>query len=310
MTRLRAHHLATATAAVTFCLLLLGNVVWGTGSSLACPDWPTCYGSFFPEMRGGILYEHSHRLLGATVGLLTIATAAALTLQKASRRLRIAGFAAIGIVIVQGVLGGLTVLLRLPALVSVAHLTTAMIFFSLLVWIAWASRGSTPKPDAPRVRWVTLAYAATFLQIVLGGVVRHTGAAAACTEIPLCIGSVWPSGAHPTAYVHMTHRLAALVVTAVVLAAAWSALRSPGKTPLSGSFAWGAVGLIGVQIGIGLLVVLSGLDVGIVTAHLGAGALLLADLLLLRLALGSERREPSPGRQALLACNEGDTISA
>jgi heme A synthase len=300
MPRVRAHHVAAVTAGVTFLLLLLGNIVWGTGSSLACPDWPTCYGSFFPEMEGGVLYEHSHRLLGAAVGLLTIAVAALLGIERASRRLRIAGYVAIAVVVFQGVLGGITVLMRLPALVSVAHLATAMAFFSLLVGIAWFARGAPVSVLASRTarRLVLAAYLVSYLQIVLGGIVRHTGAAAACTDMPLCLGQVWPSGAHPTALVHMSHRLAALVVTAAVVLAAWAVIRSPAATRFARGLAYGAIALILVQIALGVFVVLEGLDVAIVTAHLGVAALLLADLLLLHLALGTATEpELAPRRQ-------------
>jgi heme A synthase len=287
MIKIRAHHAAALACAVTFSLLLLGNVVWGTGSSLACPDWPTCYGSFFPEMSGGVLYEHSHRLLGAAVGMLTITLAVMLGIERAPRRLRIAGFVAVVVVVFQGVLGGLTVLLRLPALVSVAHLATAMGFFSLLIWIAWSARAGRESGvgSGTAGKLTIAAYVATFLQIVLGGIVRHTGAAAACTDMPLCLGRVWPAGAHPTALVHMSHRLAALVVAALVVAAALPVIRSSGASPTARALASLAIVLIGVQITLGIYVVTTGLDVATVTAHLGAGALLLGDLLLLRLAL-------------------------
>jgi heme A synthase len=289
MLRVRAHQVAAATAGATFALLLLGNIVWGTGSSLACPDWPTCYGSFFPEMEGGVLYEHSHRLLGAAVGLLTIAVAALLGIERAPRRPRIAGLVAIAVVVFQGVLGGITVLLRLPALVSVAHLATAMAYFSLLIWIAWFARGveGARATGSRQQKLVLFAYLVSYLQIVLGGVVRHTGAAAACTDLPLCLGSVWPTGAHPTALVHMSHRLAALFVAGVVVAAAVGVLRLPAQTRLARALAAGAIGMIFIQIALGSWVVLAGLDVAIVTAHLGVGALLIGDLLLLHCALGA-----------------------
>lgn len=289
---IRLHQLAALTAATTFTLLLLGNVVWGTGSSLACPDWPTCHGSFFPEMRGGVLFEHSHRLLGAAVGVLTIGMAWLASREERRRRLVIASLGAVAIVVLQGVLGGLTVLLRLPALVSIAHLATAMAFFTLLLWISWRARGSGApsralSPGARRA--VFAAYAATYLQIVLGGVVRHTGSAAACTDFPLCAGQVFPAAAHPSAYVHMSHRLLALVVVACVVFAAVRVLRAPGATRPARVLAWVSVGLVLLQIAVGSFTVLSGLDIAVVTAHLGVGALLLGALLLLGLALSPVR---------------------
>ncbi|MEW6778232.1 MAG: COX15/CtaA family protein, partial [Bdellovibrionota bacterium] len=124
--------LATTTACLTFFLLLVGGIVHGTGSSLACPDWPTCYGTFFPEMKGGVFFEHSHRLVASLVGLLTIGIVVMVHRQRREKRLRRLSWAALGLVIFQGILGGITVIYKLPAAVSSAHLATSMIFFSLL----------------------------------------------------------------------------------------------------------------------------------------------------------------------------------
>src|SRR5437763_2994805 len=73
------HRFAVATAVATYLLILIGGLVHGTGSSLACPDWPTCYGSLMPKMEGGVLVEHSHRLAAGTVVILTLVLAAMLT---------------------------------------------------------------------------------------------------------------------------------------------------------------------------------------------------------------------------------------
>src|SRR3954454_1023710 len=73
------HRLAVVTAVATYLLILIGGLVHGTGSSLACPDWPTCYGTFMPKMEGGVLVEHSHRLAAGTVVILTLVLAGALT---------------------------------------------------------------------------------------------------------------------------------------------------------------------------------------------------------------------------------------
>ena len=75
--------LCRGTAVATFLLILVGGLVHGTGSSLACPDWPTCYGSFMPKMEGGVLVEHSHRLAAGTVVIMTLVLAAMLTASKA-----------------------------------------------------------------------------------------------------------------------------------------------------------------------------------------------------------------------------------
>src|SRR4249920_450325 len=77
------HRFAIVTAVATYLLILIGGLVHGTGSSLACPDWPTCYGTMMPKMEGGVLVEHSHRLAAGTVTILTLVLAALMTRTRA-----------------------------------------------------------------------------------------------------------------------------------------------------------------------------------------------------------------------------------
>src|SRR5688572_23167410 len=124
---------SAATAAATFLLLLVGGLVNPTGSSLACPDWPLCYGSAFPEMTGGILYEHSHRLVATFVGLMTVILGVLLFRARRHDRGYVPlALLVVAMVVVQGVLGGLTVLLKLPPQISTAHLALSMAFFVTL----------------------------------------------------------------------------------------------------------------------------------------------------------------------------------
>ena len=117
------HRFAIVTAVATYLLILIGGLVHGTGSSLACPDWPTCYGTLMPKMEGGVLVEHSHRLAAGSVVVLTLVLAGLLTATRdpALRRLRGFGWLAVGLVFVQALLGGITVLLRLPTPISTAR---------------------------------------------------------------------------------------------------------------------------------------------------------------------------------------------
>ena len=135
------HRFAKFVAGCTVLLLLAGSLVTSTDSGLAVPDWPTTYGwnmfTFPPSMWvGGIFYEHGHRLIASGVGFLTIVLAAWLWLEDPRRWMRRLGATALGTVIVQGVLGGITVLYFLPAAVSTAHAGLAEIFFCLTIAIA------------------------------------------------------------------------------------------------------------------------------------------------------------------------------
>ena len=182
-----AHRLALALCAATLVLMLVGGLVTNTGAALAVPDWPTTFGYnmfLFPwsKMVGGILYEHSHRLLGAAVGLMTIALAATLWLSEGRRWLRWLGVAAVIAVSVQGVLGGLRVVLVEDA-IAIVHGALAQAFFALAVSMAlvtspsWATAAPARSPDAVLLRrLVLLTTGVVYFQIVFGAFLTHFGA--------------------------------------------------------------------------------------------------------------------------------------
>lgn len=272
--------LALTTAALTAALMVLGGVVHATESSLACPDWPTCHGQWMPEMIGGVLYEHSHRMLGTLVGLLTIALAVALW--RRGGLWRAAGLAAVALVIAQGILGGLTVVLELPPPVSTAHLATAFTFLALLLRVA---HDGAPVHDAPEpvARWTGLAALLVFAQCVVGALVRHGDGGTACGVDPITCAGVWA----PTwelGRLQMFHRAVALLVTGVVGIACVATLRSDTCRPLRGA-ALGAVALVLGQVALGVLTVTSAVDETIVTLHLAGGIALFALMLWMRLSV-------------------------
>jgi heme a synthase len=177
------HQYALFVACCTFVLLNMGALVTSNDAGLSIPDWPLAYGAFVPPFVGGIRYEYSHRVFAGFVAILTAILAG--WLWRAEKRvwMRWLGWAALGGVIAQAILGGLTVkTFQLPP-VSAAHGTLAQIFFSTLVAIAvftgswW--QGDLPEfedPGAPRVRTLVLwTLAAVFCQLVLGAAFRHRG---------------------------------------------------------------------------------------------------------------------------------------
>src|SRR5512136_2296859 len=99
--------LAFAAAASTFLLLVVGGLVHATGSSLACPDWPLCYGQFFPAMEGGVLFEHGHRLVALAVSVLTVALAVTVWRRRREAAVRTGALLAVGLVLFQASLGAL-----------------------------------------------------------------------------------------------------------------------------------------------------------------------------------------------------------
>ncbi len=284
------YRLARATAAATFALLVVGGMVHATGSSLACPDWPLCYGQFFPSMEGGVLFEHGHRLVALCVAVLTVTLAVVTWRRRTETAVRAGALAAVGLVLFQASLGALTVIWKLPLVVSSGHLATSMAFFSLLVWLTWRlapASGPAQAPAAPSsVRLVAGAAAiAVYLQIVLGALVRHTGSGLACgTDVVLCQGRLWPLGG-PAELVTL-HRAAGVAVAVLVTVAGLAAVRS--GPPRARRAALVAPILVVVQVLLGAWTVWSLIAVPVVSLHLAAGALLLADTVTLYLLLGPQ----------------------
>jgi heme A synthase len=296
------HRFAVATAAATFALLAIGGMVHATGSSLACPDWPLCYGQFFPAMEGGVLFEHGHRLVALLVALLTVALAVLVWRRRRGAAPRAMAALAVLLVLAQASLGAVTVIYKLPLLVSAGHLATSMAFFSLVVALAVrlgpasgaAALGSAAPPLA------ALAAAAVYLQIVLGAFVRHAAAGLACgQDLLLCQGALWP--ADGPARLHMAHRLGGVLVAALVLAAAipaWRAARAAERPRLAALAAAGPV-LVAAQLAAGLWTVATLIAVPVVTLHLALGALLLAvELSLFLLSRPRGAALPAPGARA------------
>jgi heme a synthase len=177
------HKYAVFTACCTFLLLIAGALVTSNDAGLSVPTWPLAWGSVTPPMVGGIVYEWSHRVIAASVGFLTILLAGWLWKGEKRGWMRWLGLAALGGVIAQGILGGLTVRMYQPPAVSAAHATLAQLFFSTVVAIAfftsrWWLSNLPDMEDAgtPRVRSLTIwTVAAVLLQLILGAAFRHKG---------------------------------------------------------------------------------------------------------------------------------------
>lgn len=179
------HVFAVFTACAIFTLILAGALVTSNDAGLSVPDWPTSFGSIYriPQMVGGVRFEHSHRMLAEFVGLLTIVLAVwtwRTDERPWMRRLSIAGLA---VVIMQGILGDLTVLYSLPPAVSTAHAALAQTFFCITVIVAiFTGRRSVAAPESvvqPASRRIAslalISVAVLYVQLILGGLFRHGG---------------------------------------------------------------------------------------------------------------------------------------
>src|SRR3989454_7948350 len=169
-----------------------------------------------------IFYEHGHRLIASSVGFLTIVLAVWLWMKESRSWLRWFGVAALGAVIAQGLLGGLTVLFFLPPAVSTAHAALAEIFFCMTVAIAvFTSTGwqaASALNDGTLRRLATTTTVLIYIQILIGATMRHTGAGLAIPDFPLMFGHIVPDHWSAGIAVHFAHRVGAAIVSLFVLA--------------------------------------------------------------------------------------------
>jgi cytochrome c oxidase assembly protein subunit 15 len=269
------HRFSKLLAGLTFLLIAAGALVTSNDAGLAVPDWPTSFGSLWriPHMVGGVKFEHGHRMLAELVGLLTIVLAIWTWRSDSRRWMKWLGVVALGTVIAQGVLGGLTVLFFLPWWISSAHATLAQSFFCIVVSMAlFSSRGwlETAPADSierasPSLRTLALLCVISILvQLMLGAAFRHSG-------IKL-----------------LPHLISAAVVTALLIWTSSRALTNHSLPPAVRRPANALLGLLLVQLCLGLAAYLTRVQWGAdavqpqlamvisTVSHVTVGALLLA----------------------------------
>jgi heme a synthase len=320
------HRYNCAVVIVSFCLITLGGTVTSKGVGMAVPDWPTTFNYnmflFPPSMwKGGIFWEHSHRLLGSLVGFLSIITAVWLwRTQRARPWLRHTGLAMLALVIVQGIMGGLRVTQNSINWATI-HGINGQLFLCLTVLIAaatsrwWiehaptvAKGDSALSPDTSRkLRIGSLLLLATLVvQLSLGAGMRHTGSGLAIPDFPSSFGSLVPpfdraaieaaeaelpyDAQRPLftpaqVSVNFAHRCWAIVVVLAATTLLVMIAKSKGVTKRITQPAWALGLLLLVQVCLGAFVVWSGRHPEIATAHQTTGAATLATAALLSIRL-------------------------
>jgi cytochrome c oxidase assembly protein subunit 15 len=306
------HGLALITAAATFPLIFMGGLVTSHQAGMSVPDWPNSWGYnmfTFPPSKwvGGILFEHTHRLAGAGVGLLTIALMVA---AWATDRRAWVRWTAVGIflaVCIQGAIGGLRVVLSLRDL-AIVHGCAAQVFFCFIGAFCvmtsrfWAERRHLPSDELPAVRKVlslaASAVAIILIQLVVGAIMRHSDAGLAIPDFPTSYGHLLPPTKIDSAFrqeaihrfglnlglnrvtlfqiwIHFAHRLGAVFVTAAVIALSAMILRRLRNQPAFSRLGYLALLLLATQVTLGILTVLLRKPADIASAHVAVGALLL-----------------------------------
>ena len=295
------HRYTVLTATMTLCLIFVGGLVTSTESGMAVPDWPLSFGQVFPPMVGGVLFEHGHRMVAAFVGMLTVALVVFYGRWEPRTWVRWLARGALGVVILQGLLGGLTVLLRLPTAVSVTHACLAQTFLCLMVTLAvctapgWQTHEASLVTSAlPSLHTLTrLSTSIIFIQLLLGALMRHTGAGLAIPDFPLSFGRVIPPFTSQDVVIHFLHRIGAVAVTIVI---AWSVMRVLTAYRAESLLRRPAIllaELLLVQLTLGALTIWTQRAVIPMTAHVAVGAAVLSTSLILALRTSHLVRSPA-----------------
>jgi heme A synthase len=284
--------LATATAATTYLLIVMGGIVRVTGSGLGCGlknDWPLCEGGLLPPLRATAVIEFTHRWIAALATFLVVAlTVAAWLWQRRHRRITIASTVAAVLFVVQVALGALTVEYRLPGGIVMIHLANALLLLGVLTYIAVASRGlvaPAAQPSRARDRTPVIAAVATYLLALSGALVVETRSSAGCAGWPLCGGGFQlPAG--QAAIINVAHRTVAGLVVLLVVALMVTLLRDRREPVAVRAWAAIACAVTVLQVAAGALVVDLRLPPVAQAVHLAlAGALWATTLIVATLRL-------------------------
>jgi heme A synthase len=313
--------LAIVAAIAVYGQIVLGGVVRISESGLGCPDWPTCQGRIIPDFANShVVLEYAHRLVGTAAGLLMLAAAVyAVVLYTRQRRgiamprgLMVAAVAGVGLIVLQGILGGVTVLMGNSPFTVAIHLGNALLVLAVAVLVAlWAARVLTgrkvvakaPAAGAMFPRFLYGSLVAAFLIVVSGAYVVGSSAGAACTSWPLCGAATRSSGAD----IHFLHRIVVLLAALVILRAVHYAQRHWRGTPIAIVAYMVALAFV-LEVAVGGVQVLTGLPEVLRASHLAiatavwTGVVLMAAAYWLEMrAEGAEAVAPAPGKREVAA---------
>jgi cytochrome c oxidase assembly protein subunit 15 len=326
------HWFAVLTAVATFLLLGVGGLVTSHEAGMSVPDWPTSFGYNMYALpikfwRGGVFYEHTHRLFASVIGCLTIILAVWLWLGDSRKWMKWLGVSSVILVSSQGIVGGLRVVLSEDQL-GIVHGVIAQLFFIMMCAVALFTSGfwkrilERPKINVPgSLRMFVLATTILiFTQLVIGATMRHQHAGLSINTFPSAYGRIWPdtspdaiqrynaermeiTNINPiTAFqviLQMVHRIVALAILICVTVCAALAWRHLGKHDPLAKFAIFWLGLIIVQIGLGAATIWTNKAADVATAHVMVGALsLVTGALWYIIAFGRSARVPAVQTEA------------
>ncbi len=294
--------LAIAAAAVTYALVVLGGVVRVSGSGLGCPDWPLCHGRPYPPLELHAIIEYSHRTTASLASTLVVLTAIVAWLAWRRRR-DIIGAASLAflLLVVQVLLGAITVRLELPPIIVLAHLATAMALLGALCVTATGAMVGPIAASSDRLAglWARTAAAGTFVLILSGSLVVGTGASGACGAWPLC-GGGFSFAFDRLPAVQLLHRGLAAVIGAVIILALVAVLRRHRRNPAVRTTVALTLTALALQLAVGAAVVLLHLPAALRGLHLALATAVWAGTVVLAVLAGrlpiEARIDPHPAR--------------
>jgi cytochrome c oxidase assembly protein subunit 15 len=297
------------TCVATLLLICSGGMVTSKGVGLAVPDWPTTFGYnmfLFPVSKwvGGILFEHTHRLIASAVGLLTIILAIWLWRSDDRRWVRNLGVIAVAGVILQGILGGLRVTM-LKDEIGIFHACLAQAFLGLLVLVAlittkfWRRLSDVfvdPKRFVPIKTLVSVITLIIYTQLALGATMRHQHRDLAILDFPTANGAWIPDTSEPAVakinawrdarglsdvdalqiWLQMAHRLLALLIAIAIITFCSRVWRYGRRVPAISQLSILWVALVVCQIALGAWTIWSNKAADVATAHVAVGAVMLS----------------------------------
>src|SRR3990170_2524240 len=257
-----------------YTLMIMGAFVTSTGSGLACPDWPLCYGSVRPPFRIHIWFEWGHRLLGAvTASLLILSTVYVWMRYKGVARILTAVI--LGLLFLGVLIGGITVLTEAPyldnffriAIVS-SHLIIATMVLTSLIFTLRKISGNY---NVAEKGYAFFLFCLVYLQVILGILVRYSKASLACPDFPLCQGQLIPYLDNSAVALHFTHRMTAVAVLLFTLIMLYRAIKENQGVRVAVI----SLSLVLLQAAFGISVVLTGMFLPVIIMHGATGFILL-----------------------------------
>ena len=257
-----------------YLLMIMGAFVTSTGSGLACPDWPLCYGTVRPPFRMHIWFEWGHRLLGGATGLLLILSTIFVWIRYKGVA-RILTALLLGLLFAGVLIGGITVLTEAPyldnifriAIVSSHLIIATMVLISLIFTLRKIGGNNNIAENG----YSFFLFCLVYLQVILGILVRYSKASLACPDFPLCQGQFIPYLGNSAVALHFTHRMTAVAVLLFTVIMLYRAIKRNQGVRIAAI----TLSLVILQAAFGISVVLTGMFLPVVIMHGATGFILL-----------------------------------